>query len=179
MSHLSKKDLEFSPEKQAVFERLLKQKGLNLSSARKIPLRKNPSHAPLSFAQQRLWFIHQLESASPAYNIHSQIRLKGRINVQGLLQSFIEIVRRHETLRSNFISIDGKPLQIIEPDRRLKMPVVDLTTSANATWDLQLLKLASREAQRPFNLSDGPLMRIWLLRLGSDDHVLLLTMHHI
>ncbi|MCP4657718.1 MAG: amino acid adenylation domain-containing protein, partial [bacterium] len=134
---------------------------------------------PLSFSQQRLWFVAELEPASPAYNLPDAARLRGRLDLAALEASFQEIVRRHEVLRTTFRVVDGEPLQVISPRLRLPLPVVDLKGLPAAVGEWESRRLAAEEAVRLFDLSAGPLIRLTLLRLGKEDHVLLVTMHHI
>ncbi len=133
----------------------------------------------LSFAQQRLWFLDQLAPSSSFYNIPMALRLKGRLNVPVLEKSINELLRRHESLRTRFITVDGKPLQVIEPDLRLAIDPIDLSGFNEEERETMIRQQAKEEAQRPFDLSQSPLLRIILLQLREDDHVILLTMHHI
>jgi amino acid adenylation domain-containing protein/FkbM family methyltransferase len=132
---------------------------------------------PLSYAQQRLWFIDQVEAGSAFYNSPAAIRLRGSLDPLALARSLSEIVRRHEVLRTRFCSEGGEPYQVIEEARELDLDVVDLSHLEEREREAE--RLAALEARRPFDLSKGPLLRASLLRLASDHHVLLLTMHHI
>jgi amino acid adenylation domain-containing protein len=134
---------------------------------------------PLSFAQQRLWFLDQLEPSLLAYNISKAIRLTGPLNVGALKQAFNEIVRRHEVLRSTFHTVGGRPILIIAPSFTSGLPVVDLSHFHEAERETEVQRRATEEAQRPFDLAHGPLLRHILLKLGQGEHVLLLTVHHI
>ncbi|HJP94904.1 MAG TPA: amino acid adenylation domain-containing protein [Pyrinomonadaceae bacterium] len=134
---------------------------------------------PLSYAQQRLWFIDQLEPGNPFYNIPSAIRLRGNLNVAALERSFNEIVRRHETLRSNFLSQEGQPVQVVAPARPLKLEVIDLQPLPEAERETEAHRLAMADALCPFNLAHDALLRVTLLRLTDKEHVVLVTMHHI
>lgn len=136
-------------------------------------------HLPLSFAQQRLWFLDQLQSRSPLYNISGAVKLQGQLNIIALEQSFQEIIRRHEVLRTNFAAINGQPVQIIHPKRSWTMPVIDLRPLAKAERKIKSQRLAFEEAQCPFNLAEDYLLRASLLHLDETEYVLLLTMHHI
>ncbi|HVR97061.1 MAG TPA: amino acid adenylation domain-containing protein, partial [Thermoanaerobaculia bacterium] len=129
---------------------------------------------PLSFAQQRLWFLDQLEPGSPAYNLPLAVRLTGELPAGLLERIFAEVVRRHEPLRTTFASRDGRAVQVIAPPR-VELPVLDLSLVSES----EALRLAREEAQRPFNLQSGPLLRLALIRLSGREHILLLTMHHI
>jgi amino acid adenylation domain-containing protein len=134
---------------------------------------------PLTFAQQRLWFLDQLEPGSPAYNCPAAVRFTGALDIEALGQSFNEVVRRHEALRTTFAARAGEPLQIIVPSLRLPLPVVDLSGLPAAAREAEVSRLSLAESQRAFDLSRPPLLRVTLLRLGADEHVLLLVMHHI
>lgn len=134
---------------------------------------------PLSFAQQRLWFIHQMKPDSAAYNVPAAVRLKGHLDVAVLEQTISEVMKRHESLRTTFTLIDGQPAQVIHPAKPVKIPVEDLSQMPEAVREAEVLRLAKEEAEEPFNLSDGPVLRVGLLRLASDEHIVLFTMHHI
>jgi len=134
---------------------------------------------PLSFAQQRLWFIDQLEPGGSVYNFPAAVRLKGPLNVAALKQSLDEIVKRHEALRTTFAIVDGRPVQVIAPLLTLALPIVDLRELPEPERESEVQRLATNEAQRPFDLAEGPLVRTTVLRLGENEHVGLLTMHHI
>lgn len=134
---------------------------------------------PTSFAQQRLWFLDQFAPNSPFYNIPSAIRFQGNLDVDVLEQCFREIVRRHETLRTTFATVDGQPVQVISPSASISMPKVDLQSIPHEHRLEEAIRLATEEAKTPFNLSAGPLIRVKLLKLGDLDHVVLLNMHHI
>jgi amino acid adenylation domain-containing protein len=134
---------------------------------------------PLSYAQQRLWFIDQLEPATSAYNVPAAVRVPGAIDANVLERAFQEVVRRHETLRTRFVLIQGEPQQVIEDTFNFQLAFVDLSAASVADREEQAKLLAREEARQPFDLSRGPLIRVKLLRLASEDHVLLVTMHHI
>jgi amino acid adenylation domain-containing protein len=134
---------------------------------------------PLSFAQERLWFIDRLEPGSAVYNIPVAWRLGGALDVDALERSLGEIVRRHEALRTVFAEADGSPVQVITPFGGFALPVEDLSGPGEADREAAVRRRAGEEARRPFDLAAGPLFRAALLRLGQGDHVLLLTMHHV
>ncbi|HVR95945.1 MAG TPA: amino acid adenylation domain-containing protein, partial [Thermoanaerobaculia bacterium] len=134
---------------------------------------------PLSFAQQRLWLIDQLEPGSPAYNIPLAVRLTGTVEPGRVERIFARVVARHEALRTTFETRDGRPVQVIAPELRPHLPVVDLSQLPAAEREAQALRLARAETRRPFDLQRGPLLRLALVRLDERDHVLLMTMHHI
>src|SRR5262249_24686212 len=133
----------------------------------------------LSFAQQRLWFLDQLEPESPFYNLAFAVGLLGSLDVAALEQGLREIVRRHEALRTIFPSIDGQPRQVVIDETAFELPVVDITSLSNEAAQSEMRRLAGEEAVHPFDLASGPLFRATLLRLSEQEHVLLLTMHHI
>ncbi|MDQ1592736.1 MAG: hypothetical protein QOG71_3363 [Pyrinomonadaceae bacterium] len=145
------------------------------------PLRRVPREGelPLSFIQQRFWFLHQLMPESPAYNIPTAVRLKGALDVPALERSFNEVVRRHEILRTRFVSNGGRPEQLIADELKLELPLIDLSERAPQEREAEARRLAAEEAQRPFDLSRGTLLRCALLRLDADEFILLFTMHHI
>ncbi|MEG3936130.1 amino acid adenylation domain-containing protein [Microcoleus sp. B13-B4] len=134
---------------------------------------------PLSFAQARLWLLAQLEPDSPAYNIPATFRLTGLLNVTALSQSLSEIVRRHEVLRTTFPSVDGQPKQVISLHTALTLPVIDLRELPPDQGLSEAQRLATEEAQQPFDLATGPLFRVKLLHLKEAEYMLLVTIHHI
>ncbi len=134
---------------------------------------------PLSYAQQRLWFMDKFEPDSPLYNTPAALELGGALNLPALKQSFNEIVRRHESLRTTFRSVDGRPVQVIAPKFEVPLQLLDLDVIPVESRRQEALRLATEEAQRPFDLSQGPLIRVHLLRLEETLHILLVTMHHI
>jgi amino acid adenylation domain-containing protein/FkbM family methyltransferase len=134
---------------------------------------------PLSFAQRRLWFLNQLEPDSVAYNVPAAMRLSGPLNVKVLEETFTEIVRRHESLRTSFPHVDGRPYQLIHPPAPFALQVVDLSACAEVERDEQAKVLAAVEARRLFDLSAGPLFRTTIIKLDEEEHVMLCTMHHI
>ncbi len=138
-----------------------------------------PSQLPLSFAQERMWFLDQLEPMSPAYNMASAWHLTGRLEPDALERSLREISRRHEVLRTRFPTIGDRPCQVIAPGPTMALPLVDLGRLAPERWRREARSLAAEEAARPFDLARGPMLRTALLRLCGEQHVLLLTVHHI
>ncbi|HSF38962.1 MAG TPA: amino acid adenylation domain-containing protein, partial [Thermoanaerobaculia bacterium] len=145
------------------------------------PLRPAPrSEAlPLSFAQQRLWFLWQLEPMSPAYNIPLALRIRGLLDVAALERALCEIVQRHEVLRTTFLSANGEPVQVVDPAARLALPLADLTDVPAERREELAQRAARAEARGPFDLSRELPVRAKLLRFGTEEHVLLLTFHHI
>lgn len=135
--------------------------------------------APLSFAQQRLWFLDQYEPQSILYNLPASLRLKGRLNIEALGASFNEIVRRHESLRTTFGLSEERPVQLVHEPGAWKLTVNDLRQFPGDEREEIAARLMQEDAEAPFDLTKGPLLRTQLLRLAEDDHILLLTMHHI
>jgi amino acid adenylation domain-containing protein len=135
---------------------------------------------PASFAQQSLWFIDQLTPGRATYNLPSALRVRGKLDVNVLERTLQEIARRHETLRTRFVAVGGEPHQVIEDQVNVQLHVLDLTGIAGEEErEAEAMRLAREEAQMSFNLSQAPLFRGKLLRLGALNHVLLFTMHHI
>ncbi len=158
-------------EKRALLAELLRQR-----ASRQVV-------APVSFAQQRLWFLDQLEPGTPLYNVSSAVRLQGALDVAALERSFELMVQRHETLRTTFQFQDNRPVQVIKPHVELRMEKLDFEEAVSrkdATTQEEIIReTLEEEAWRPFDLATGPLLRVKLLRLGAEVHVLSLTMHHI
>src|ERR1041384_8017300 len=134
---------------------------------------------PLSFAQERLWVFDRLNPDSPVYNVSGAVRLKGPLNLTAVEQSFNEIIRRHEVLRTRFTILDGQPIQDIQANLQLQIPVIDLRKIPETERENEVQRLATEEAQQLFDLSAGPLLRLKILKLSEHEHVLLLTTHHI
>ncbi|MEW5929831.1 MAG: amino acid adenylation domain-containing protein, partial [Gemmatimonadota bacterium] len=144
-----------------------------------VPVPRDGDEAPLSFAQQRLWFIDRLEPGSSAYNMPAALRLRGALEARALRASLGALVRRHETLRTVFALRDGEPVQVIRRPGPVPLPTVDLAALAPQRREAEAARLAAAEAARPFDLERGPLLRATLLRLDRDDHALLFTLHHV
>ena len=135
---------------------------------------------PLSFSQERLWFLDQLEAGGYTYNLLATYRLKGNLETTALEQSINEIVRRHEVLRTIFKSVDGQPEQIILSSTTVKIPLLDLRGFVSEEErQFEIRRLCKEEAQRPFDLARGPLLRVSLLQLADEEYLLLRAMHHI
>ena len=134
---------------------------------------------PLSFAQARLWFLDQLEKGNPAYNIAFAVRLQGALDVTMLEQSLNEMVRRHEILRTTFSMMDGQPVQVITSCLRLSLPVEDYQNLLEVERESEVRHLMTQEARQPFDLTQAPLLRAKLLRLTQQEHIFILTLHHI
>ncbi|MEM9927323.1 MAG: amino acid adenylation domain-containing protein [Cyanobacteria bacterium P01_D01_bin.50] len=178
MDDLRKRIAALPPEKRALFERQLREKGLHLDRAT-ICKRENLNELPLSFAQQRLWFLHQLEPDTTAYNIAIAWRFTGNLDIAVLESCLNIIVQRHEILRTAFVAVDGQPSQVIVPELLLGLPIIDLRSLAEVNRHTVVDKLTKQEARCPFNLTEAPLLRVKLLQLTDKENILLLTLHHI
>jgi hypothetical protein len=170
---------ELSPKQRALLELRLKQKRVAPPPLKISRQRREGVNLPLSFAQQRLWFIDQLEPGSALYNMPMTARLSGSLDVGALEQTLTEIVRRHESLRTAFPEVNGEPVQVINPAAPLTLPVTDLSHLSDGERETEARRIATEEAQKAFDLATGPLMRASLLRLGDEEHIILFTMHHI
>ncbi|MFL6291919.1 MAG: amino acid adenylation domain-containing protein, partial [Thermoanaerobaculia bacterium] len=134
---------------------------------------------PLSFSQQRLWFLDRLEPGSYAYNIAGAVRLTGPLDIQALSTSLGTVIHRHETLRTTFLERDGEPYQVVAEPAPMLLPVFDLSGLPEAVRETEARRVATAEARRAFDLARGPLVRFSLLRLGEREHGLVLGMHHV
>jgi amino acid adenylation domain-containing protein len=168
-----------SPEKRALLERRLRAVAPRASQKPKLIRRPDASTFPLSFIQERIWFLWCLEPDSPAHNTPLALRLCGELHVSALEQALGELLRRHAVLRAIFPVCDGQPTQVIRPWQPVTVPITDLAGLPEATREAELLRLAQSVAQAPFDLSAGPVFRASLFRLGPAGHVLVLVIHHI
>ncbi|MEH2064608.1 MAG: amino acid adenylation domain-containing protein [Nostoc sp.] len=134
---------------------------------------------PLSFGQQRLWFLHQFEPDSSSNNMPVVVRFTGNLNVAVLEESLREVVRRHEVLRTTFPPVNGKPSQVIATDVSLTLPIIDLRQVPDEKREAEALLLATKEAHQPFDLANGPILRLLLLRLSDREHLMIWNMHCI
>ncbi|MDH7486311.1 MAG: amino acid adenylation domain-containing protein [Anaerolineae bacterium] len=168
-----------SPEKRALLLKRLQEMREGTARPQTIPRRPDPHTAPLSFAQQRLWFLEQLGQGRPAYNMPGLVRIHGPLNVTALHRSLNEIIRRHEALRTTFAARDGELVQVIAPELTIPLPVEDLSHLPPDEREAEVQRRAVAAARRPFDLAQGPLMRVSLLRLAEEEHACLFVMHHI
>lgn len=150
-----------------------------VSATRSLDLSDRGEELPLSFSQHRLWFLHQVEPTSVTYNVASSMRLNGPLDCMALQLSVNELLRRHEVLRTRFPAVGGKPVQLVSPVAELKLEQVDLSAMGEEDRERESRNLLRREAEKPFDLECGPTVRIRLLRLDEQNHILLVTMHHI
>ena len=168
-----------SRDKRKLLLLMLEEQGVSVVEQPTIPRRKDDEPLPLSFVQERLWFLDQLEPGRSTYNMTGSVRLTGRLEVAALAQVFSTIRRRHEALRTRFVAFNGQPQQLIDPFLPVSLPQVDLSNLAGAAQEIELECLVNEEAERPFNLAAGPLLRIKLVRLSSCEYAVLVTVHHI
>ena len=168
-----------SPAKRALLELKLKQKQAQTAVPQGVTRRSDETASPLSFSQQRLWFLEQLEPGSPAYHIPAIFHLTGELNVAALTASLNEIVQRHEALRTTFTAVNGQAAQQVASNVRVPLPLEDLQSVPTGRREAEIARLTAAETRRPFDLSQGPLLRAGLLRLAPTEHRLILTMHHI
>ena len=165
MNDFNERIATLSPEKRELLALQLKRRGLQFNTF------------PLSYGQQRLWFIEQLDPGNGSYNISLAMRLKGELKIEALEKALTEIVQRHEVLRTTFPALDGEPMQVIGPAKPQRLEIIDLTEITNQ--EEQARRIVREEAQRRFDLAAGPLFRTMLLRLSAHEHVAMISMHHI
>ena len=134
---------------------------------------------PLSYAQERMWFLHRLAPQNSAYNIPVSVRLSGPLDKEALVFSFNELVRRHESLRTTFREIEGQPVQVIHPFQPVAVREADLGAIPREGREAEALRLVTEEARRAFDLTVGPLIRVLLVRTGEENHILSVVTHHI
>ncbi|HEX6042795.1 amino acid adenylation domain-containing protein, partial [Longimicrobium sp.] len=166
---------ELSAAKRAMLEARLR--GQHRAST--LVRRAHGGDVPLSFAQERLYFIHRMRPESGAYNVPVALRLPGAVDEEALRRALGEVVRRHDALRTTFHERDGVPVQVVGPFAGFALPVEDLSALDGVARRAEVARRAAEHAARPFDLAAGPLLRATLLRLAPDDHVLLLCMHHV
>ncbi|HEY0602266.1 MAG TPA: condensation domain-containing protein, partial [Herpetosiphonaceae bacterium] len=175
--HLAQQRAKLSSAKQALLEQWTRRNGSTPTTT--IPRRSPDEPPPLSFAQERLWFLDRLAPGASAYNLPLMLRLKGQLDYAALQQSANLLGQRHETLRTTFPTVDGLPLQVIAPTQQIAVPLVDLSAEPAAEQSAAVARLVAAEVDRPFDLAHGPLLRLTLFRLSDQEHRLLLVMHHI
>lgn len=180
MNDLAARIAALSPEQRARFEESLKAKGLRLPEVDHIPRRPREDVRlfPTSIDQERLWFIEQLQPGNSAYNIFSASRIKGPLDATLMERVVNELIARHEVLRTTFTVVDDQPMQLIQPRMEITLTPVDLQSLPPEKREHEALRLVTEDFSRPFDLEKGPLLRVGLLRLAEDDHVLHVNMHH-
>ena len=165
--------------RRELLETLLEEEGIDLQSAVKIHPRQCFDNLPLSFAQERLWFLDQLEPGNPVYNICRAYRLTGPLDLNVLTLSLNEVVRRHEVLRTTFPAVDGRPIQLVASALTLTVKIIDLQEIGRTYREVELLRIAIEESRQSFDLALGPLLKMALLRISEEDHLLVFTVHQI
>lgn len=173
MSDISTRIAALSPEKRKLLLQRLNPKKEIKSQSRESGI------FPLSFAQQRLWFLDRLQQGNNAFNIFQPVRLTGKLDVAALEQSFKEVVKRHEILRTNFALVEGQTSQIIHSSDTFNVSIIDLQQLSPDRIEIEAIALAQKESQYSFNLAKESLIRVTLLKLSETEHKLLLTLHHI
>ena len=171
--------LELSVEQLKLLQQQMAEEGIDLSFTKLIPRLNDRRDLKLSFAQQQLWLLDQIQPGDPTYSFTLARLMIGELNVSVLKSALTEIERRHETLRTTFTSVDGQPRQVIRASAVSQLQIIDLETIAAAQRSAEAQKRLAAEALRPFDLALGPLFRATLFRLGDQEHILALTMHHI
>src|ERR1044071_664633 len=168
-----------SPAQRAMLLKELQKDAAQINGNHEIPRRPQTEPIPLSFSQQRLWFVSQLDPTTPLYNVPEAVELKGPLNVAALEQSLNEIIRRHDALRTVFDVVDRQPVQVCTPSRKLSLKIVDLTRLPASERETCARRLLEVEARRPFDVSSDLLLRATIVRLDPQHHWAILTLHHI
>lgn len=176
---VTEKKSRLSPAKLALLEKQLRGAISHDPGPGQIPRRQLDHDLPLSFAQQRLWFLNQMEPDSAAYNISVAFKCDSPLSLAALNQAFNSIIARHEILRTSFAVISNQPVQVISPAGRFELSSEDLSKLSGRAQDTELRRIATNLAHSPFDLSQCPLFRSCLVRLGDTEHVVLFTIHHI
>lgn len=166
-------------EENELLEYLLQAEGLEVSEEKRIVPRPANSATPLSFAQERLWFLDQLQPNSSVYNLAIVMRAAGPLQIEVLRRSLSEIVRRHEVLRTHFMMGESGPVQVVHPPSEFSLPLLDLSAMDPVEREKRSSEMSAEEAQRPFELARGPLIRALLIKLEQQQHLLVLNQHHI
>ena len=164
---------KLSPEKRKLLELLLKEKNVDLSKTRILPQSRQVNRFPLSFAQQRMWFLDRLEPGNPMYNNPAAVSIKGPVNVEAMRKTLQALGQRHEVLRTVFDDNGGNPLQVLLDNSNLILREVDLSNLAKEEMQEALRRESSKEAQAPFDLKRGPLLRATLITTGEQEYVFL------
>jgi amino acid adenylation domain-containing protein len=179
MNNLARDIATLSPEQRRRLESRLLKAATRAAGDQPIPRRAASGPCPLSFAQQRLWFLDRLEPDSPLYNIHLAFRLEGALDLKAFQEALDMVVARHDVLRTTFSVVDGSPGQMIAPDRPAELAVTDLRDQPQAERQTAAQTLLAEAARRPFDLARDVLLRATLVRLTESEHLLLLVVHHI
>lgn len=180
MSTLTEQIEDLSPQQRDLLVLLLgKKKREEAARSQIASVSRTSDTFPLSFAQQRLWFISQLQQDNASYNVSGGVRMEGPLSVPALERAFGEVLRRHESLRTVIRQVDGEPVQVITGPPVFRLPKLDLQMVPAAQRETEAQLLLTLDAQKPFNIEDASLFRATLLLLSPREHILLLTMHHI
>ena len=177
--NLTDRITNLSPVKRDLLQRRLQEKQFESPELKTIPRRLNREVAPLSFAQQRLWFLNQLQPENPAYNESKAVRLTGFLDLAALKKALNEIVARHEILRTTIVTVDESPLQVVADSRAVELPLIDLEALPVTGRDSEAERLITEMIRQPFDLSQDLPLRVLLLRLADQEHILLIVKHHI
>ena len=177
--NLTARFANLSPAKRALLELRLNEKSAESLVSLSIPRRSARDTAPLSFAQQRLWFLNQLEPESPAYNESSTFRLSGTLDRDAFKMALNQVVLRHEVLRTTIVTVDGSPCQVIVRNRDVDLPVIDLYAVPNTDRYSEAQRLIVETIRKPFDLSRDLMLRVLLLQLAEKEHIFLVVKHHI
>ena len=178
MNRFSKRAFQFSSQKRALLETLLQREGVAAPPLPDMARKENQASLPLSFAQQRLWFLDQWAPGLPVYHICRAFSLLGRLDLAAFARGLAEVVHRHEVLRTTFVLREDQPLQVLAPDLPELLFLVDLADLAEEERAARTRHLMAEAAHHPFDLARGPLLRVHLLRLSGEKQVLLLIIHH-
>ncbi|MGH9759796.1 MAG: condensation domain-containing protein, partial [Blastocatellia bacterium] len=171
-----------TPEQRALFESRLKKRPANrpqtgASKAGSIPKRKRLNNCLLSFDQERIWIIDQMEPGNPAYNIYSASRLLGPLSREAWKRAINEMVRRYEILRTTFSTIDGEPVMVILPELTIDVAFEDASHFPPNRRLVETVRMINEATAQPFDLTKGPLLRVGFIKLDEEDHAVHLTMH--
>jgi surfactin family lipopeptide synthetase A len=182
MKQRSEAGSDLTAEQRRMFEELMREEGIEVEQRQRIePVERRGEGEtwPLSFAQQRLWFLYQLDPGTASYNIPMALRLRGPLHFNALEAALSHLTFRHHSLRTRFVHSDGLPAQIIDAHLPRTLPLFDLSHVPATEREGAAMQLATDDANRPFELSVGPLFRFSLLRLSTDEYIILLCLHHI
>ncbi len=175
---ISKRIAALSPEQRELLELRLQQKSLKIKKNKSILPRNNSNNLSLSIIQERLWFLHQLQPESPLYNESALFAITGHLNSDALVKSINEIIQRHEILRTAFQNLDGQTQQIISSKLTVTLPIINIEKYLDEQEKI-IKKIITEQSSQPFDLTQVPLLRGMLIRLKPQEHIMLLTMHHI
>ncbi|HVS00192.1 MAG TPA: condensation domain-containing protein, partial [Thermoanaerobaculia bacterium] len=179
MKDLSSWIASLSPEQRTLFNLRLQNRKPQLLKLQPIARRTEPGPVPLTYEQERLWFVQQLFPYGAGYNINTTYRFAGQLDQAVLARSFGEVLRRHEVLRTAFVAVDGQPCQVVSPEVRPQLPLVDLRGLAAVRREAELTRWLGPRARQPFDLAAAETVRLTLFQVADEDVAMLATMHHI